>query len=126
MRKSQRTNHAVMKIQNISAINYYATGYLCTWRSIERIREIVNTIIFRRIHYNRVSIVNSLPPPCSYYQLWFSRKNLLSLHVYYVEIFNYHPIMKILSRLWCEADYLINRIRNPPPQLPFQSRFNMQ
>jgi len=125
MRKSQRANHAVMEIQNISVINYNSTGYLCTWRSRgNQIREVVNTIIFRRIHYNRVSIVNSLPPPFS--QFRFSRKNLLSLHVYYVEIFNYHPIMKILSRLWCEADYLINRIRNPPPQLPFQSRFNMQ
>jgi len=42
------------------------------------IREVVNTIIFRRIHCNLGTIVNSFPLFCGFSQFEFSRKNLLS------------------------------------------------
>jgi len=88
MKKLQRVNHAVMEIRNIHAINYNATGYLCTWRSIERdrIREVVNTIIFHRIHCNIGTIMNSLPPPRGFSHFEFSHKNLLSSPVCCVKI----------------------------------------
>ena len=93
-------------------------GHLCTWKSIERrnqIREVVNNIIFCWIHYNQGTIVNSLSSLRGFSQFDFSRKNLLSPPVYYVEIFNYNPIIEILSRLWCEVDCQINRVRKSPP-----------
>jgi len=37
-------------------------------------------------------------------------RGFLSLLVLCVKIFNYHPIIGILFRLWCEVDYPINRV----------------
>ena len=102
-RKSQHANHALMEIRNIHAINYNATMYLCTRKSIERgegSREVVNTIIFCRIHCNFGTIVNSLSFSHGFSQFEFSRKNLLFSPVYWVEIFNYYSVIKTPSRLW--------------------------
>ena len=93
MKKSQRANHAVMEIRNIRVLNHNATEYLCIWTSNEkkdRIREVVHTGIFYRIHCNFKTIMNSLSPPRDFSQLGFSCKNPLSSCVYYAEIFNYH------------------------------------
>jgi len=81
-----------------------------------RIQEAVKTIIFcRTILTLGYYIVNSIPPPRGFSQFEFSRKNLLSPPVYCVKIFNYQPIIEIPSRLWCEIDCQINRVRKSPP-----------
>ena len=91
----------------------YAHG--CPSRKRMTPGEVVNIIIFGRIHCNLETIVNSPQLSRGFFQFEFSRKTLLSLPVCCVEIFNYHPITKISSRLWCEVDGPINRVKKSPP-----------
>jgi len=83
--------------------------------SRKEIQGVVKTIIF---HRNIVTLgyCNEFCPSYDFSQFEFSRKNFLYLPVYCVEIFNYHPIIELPFRLWCEVDCPINRIRKSPPQ----------
>jgi len=88
--------------------------HLDVHRKDDRIQEVINTIIFHKIHCNFGTILNS--PLLVVSQFGFSRKSLLSLPVCCIEIFNYHSIIEIPFRLWCEVDCSINRARKSPPQ----------
>ena len=108
-----------MKIQNICPINYNTTGIYapgCLSRK-EGIQEVVNTVIFHRIHCNLDTIVNSLPPSHDFSQFRFSCKNFLSPPVSCVKIFNYHLIIEIPFHLCYEVDCPLNHVRKSPPQI---------
>jgi len=80
-----------MEIRNIHVLNHNATGYLCTWTSIEKRDRIwaVNTRIFRRIHCNLETIVNSLPSPRDFSQLGFHVKILSPCLLFVCEFLRY-------------------------------------
>ena len=127
MKKLQCANYVFMEIQNIHVLNHNASKYLCAWTSIEkkvRIREVVNTRIFRKIHCNLETIVNSLPPPRSFSQLEVPRKNHLSLPVYCAKSFNYYRKTERSIRLWCEVDYPINCVRKSHSSVGLKSLTN--
>jgi len=98
MRKSQCANHIVMEIWNICTNQLRHAGYLyigILHKEKDRTLEIVIAVQHYRIHCNFLKIVNSLPLPHGFSKFRFSRKNLLSLPIYCIEIFNYHMIIKI-------------------------------